>query len=91
MEITFDPRKNERNLRERQLGFDEAAGFDFLTASYFWEIRKGETRIVAAGYLGKRLHMLCFIPTFSGIRVISFRKANEREAKKYDKAKTLDE
>ncbi|HTX77664.1 MAG TPA: BrnT family toxin [Terracidiphilus sp.] len=91
MEITFDPRKHERNLRERKLGFDEAAKFDFLSASYFGEVRGGENRVVAVGYLGNRLHMLCFIPTIAGIRVISFRKANEREARKYGKAKTLDQ
>ena len=91
MEITFDPRKDERNLRERNLGFDEAAQFDFLTASYFGEVRSGESRLVGIGYLRKRLHVLCFIPTPSGIRVISFRKANDREARKYGKAKTIDE
>jgi len=29
VEITFDPAKNERNLRERNLGFAEAAECDF--------------------------------------------------------------
>jgi uncharacterized DUF497 family protein len=91
VEITFDPQKHERNLRERNLGFDEAAQFDFLSASYFGEVRNGEDRVVGIGYLGKRLHVLCFIPTPNGIRVISFRKANEREARKYGKPKTIDE
>jgi uncharacterized DUF497 family protein len=91
VEITFDPQKHERNLRERNLGFDEAAQFDFLSASYFGEVRSGENRIVGIGYLGKRLHVLCFIPTDRGIRVISFRKANDREARKYGKPKTIDE
>jgi len=91
VEITFDPEKHERNLRERNLGFDEADQFDFLSASYFDEVRRGESRIVGIGYLGKRLHVLCFIPKYSGIRVISFRKANDREARKYGKLKTIDE
>jgi uncharacterized protein len=91
VEITFDPGKHERNLRERNLGFDEAANFDFLSASYFAEIRKGEGRLVGVGYLRGRLHVLCFIPTRNGIRVISFRKANEREARKYGKPKAIDE
>ena len=88
MEISFDPRKNERNLRERSLGFDEAVNFDFLSATYLSEVRKGENRLVAIGYLGRRLHVLCFVPT--GIRVISFRKANVREARRYAKPKTID-
>ena len=60
MEITFDPKKSERNLRERNLSFEQAAGFDFASAFYFHELRNGEPRLVAAGYLKKRLHILCF-------------------------------
>lgn len=32
MKIAFDPDKNERNIRERQLPFDNAADFDWETA-----------------------------------------------------------
>ena len=91
VEITYDPRKSERNLRERSLSFDEAERFDFASASYFGEDRKGEHRLIAVGYLRNRLHILCFLPTERGIRVISFRKANDREARKYGKPKTIDE
>ena len=41
------------------------------------------------GYLEKRLHILCFTETMLGIRVISFRKANNREVKKYEQS-TID-
>ena len=91
VEITYDPRKSERNQRERNLGFEQAAEFDFASASYFHELRNGEHRLVGVGYLGIRLHILCFLPTPGGIRVISFRKANDREARKYGKPKTIDE
>ena len=37
-----------------------------------------------------RLHVLCFTEIPDGIRVISFRKANAREVKRYAKAKTAD-
>ena len=90
MEITFDPKKSERNLHERNLGFEQAAQFDFAAASYFNEFRNGEHRLVAVGYLRKRLHILCFLPKTGGFRVISFRKANDREARKYGKPKTID-
>lgn len=86
VEITFDPQKHERNL-----GFNKAAHFDFLSASYFGEFRNGKNRLVEIGYLGNRLYVLCFLPTHDGIRVISFRKANDREARKYGKPKTIDE
>lgn len=90
MAIEYDPAKNERNIRERNLSFDRAADFDFATAAFNTEVRNGETRRVALGYLDKRLHVLCYIPLPDGIRVISFRKANMREAKKNGKAQTVD-
>lgn len=90
MAITYDPAKNERNIRERQLSFERAADFDFATAVFHTEIRNGELRRIAVGYLDKRLHLLCYVPKPDGIRVISFRKTNEREAKRYGKAQTID-
>lgn len=90
MAITYDPAKNERNIRERNLSFDRAADFDFESALFYTEICKGEIRRIAIGYLDKRLHMLCYIPNRDGLRVISFRKTNAREAKKYGKAQTID-
>lgn len=90
MEIEFDPAKNERNIRERGLSFERAADFDFETAGIYTEQRHGELRRVAIGYLDERLHILCYVPTAHGIRVISFRKANGREARKYGKSKTVD-
>jgi uncharacterized protein len=47
-------------------------------------------RRIAVGYLDKRLHLLCYIPEPDGIRVISFRKTDKREAKLYGKAQTID-
>jgi hypothetical protein len=91
VEITFDPAKNQRNIRERGLDFEQVADFDFATAVFHTEVRKGELRRVAVGYLDKRLHLLCYIPYDDGIRVISFRRANNREAMKYGKPKTTDE
>lgn len=90
MAITYDPAKNERNIRQRGLSFERAADFDFVTAVFHREIRKGESRRIAVGYLGKRLHLLCYVPKPDGIRVISFRKTNKREAKRYGKAQTID-
>ncbi|GIX27753.1 MAG: hypothetical protein KatS3mg123_1634 [Burkholderiales bacterium] len=92
MEITFDPAKNARNIRERGLSFERVAEVDFNTALIYPDTRRdyGETRYLALCYLDKRLHVLCFTETETGIRVISFRKANAREARRYGKAQTLD-
>ena len=87
----YDPAKNARNIRERGLSFERATDFDFSTAVFNTEVRKGETRRIAVGYLDRRLHLLCYIPKADGIRVISFRKTNKREAKLYGKPQNLDE
>jgi hypothetical protein len=92
MRISYDSAKNQRNVRDRGLSFDSAAEFDFEGALYAVDKRQdyGETRYVAVGMLGVRLHVLCFAETLEGIRVISFRKANSREVNRYAKAKPTD-
>ncbi|HXP04141.1 MAG TPA: BrnT family toxin [Stellaceae bacterium] len=49
MDVSYDPAKNGRNIRERGLPFDRAADFDFSTAVIEIDRRRdyGETRIVA--------------------------------------------
>ncbi len=86
MEITFDPDKNAENIRTRGLSFELAAEFDFDTALYYPDNRRdyGEIRILALGQIEDRLHALVFTSTENGIRVISFRKANKREVKRYE-------
>lgn len=79
-------------MRERGLSFERAADVDFNDALVLADKRKdyGETRYIALCHLDGRLHVLCFTETQDGIRVISFRKANGREAKRYGKPQTLD-
>lgn len=92
MKIEFDAAKNEKNIRERGLSFEHAGDFDFETAVFLIDDRRdyGETRRISIGYLDNRLHVLCFVFITGGIRVISFRKANPREARKHGKSLTLD-
>jgi len=90
--ISFDPAKDEWNIRVRGLSFSAAADFDFENALYAVDDRRdyGETRYVALGMLRDRLHVLCFVETDDGIRVISFRKANAREVRRYEKTQIID-
>jgi uncharacterized protein len=90
--ISYDPAKNERNIRNHGLSFDAAADFDFEGALFAVDERHdyGESRYIAIGMLGVRLHVLCFAETADGIRVISFRKANAREVKRYAKAQATE-
>lgn len=89
MRITYDPKKNALNIVKHGLSFDAAYDFDFLGAVTRIDARKeyGEKRFVATGYLGSRLHILCYVEAKDGLRVISFRKANIRERRMYEKAK----
>lgn len=88
MKIEFDPEKSAKNERERGLPFTMAKYFDFEKSIRLEDLRRnyGEQRILGYGYIGTRLHVLCYKPiTHSHIRVISLRKANEKEEKFYAK------
>lgn len=86
MEITYDTNKNASNLALRALSFDQVSEFDFQTALFWIDARKDypEVRIAALGLLSGRVHSLVFTETANGIRVISFRRANHREIKRYE-------
>lgn len=86
MKIDFDPVKSEQNLKLRSLSFDRAGEFDWKTAIYSKDNRLDypEIRIIALGFLGVRLHVICFTPIDGGVRIISFRKANRREIRYYE-------
>lgn len=91
MDIEFDPAKSAANESIRGLPFDDAREFDFDDAMYAVDDRRdyGETRIQALGMLRGRVHVLVFRETATGIRVISLRRANVREVRRYEqKART---
>jgi uncharacterized DUF497 family protein len=90
MKIEYDSKKNERNIKTRGLSFECAAEFDWDEAIYYEDDRREypESRIIALGFLNQRLHVMCFTPIQGGIRVISFRKANKREIRYYEKENT---
>ncbi len=86
MDLDYDPAKRQSNLEKHGVDFDDAVHFGFSTA-LVWEDERvdyGEVRWVAIGFLELRLHVICFTETDTGIRVISFRKANKREVKEYE-------
>jgi uncharacterized protein len=87
VKIEFDPLKSERNDILRGISFDCAHDFDWDSALIVEDVRQlyPERRFVAAGLINNRLHILCFTPVVGGIRIISLRKANAREGKRYAK------
>ena len=85
MRITFDPAKRETTLRERGLDFAEAAEvFDDARAELV-DLRFDypEPRTVSFGYLRGRLVVVVWTLAEGGRRVISMRKANDREQRRY--------
>jgi uncharacterized DUF497 family protein len=85
-ELSFDPAKTARNIAERGLSFAQAVDFDFASALFWLDTRKSypEQRIAALGLFAGRVHSLVFAESSTGIRVISFRKANSRVVKRYE-------
>lgn len=85
MKITFDPKKNADNIRERKLSFDEVSKLEWSSAVILEDVRKdyGERRFRVFGYVDERLYAVVFTPRQGAVHVISFRKANSREVKRY--------
>jgi uncharacterized protein len=86
MRISFDVSKSERNVALRGIPFDLAAIFEWDSALIVEDARRdyGERRFQALGRIDGRLYMLVFTPRKSTTHVISLRKANEREVKRYE-------
>lgn len=85
MKISFDPAKRDWTLRERHLDFEEARlvfarrTFDIVDDRFDY----GEKRFISAGYLRGRIVMIVWTPRGLGRHIISMRKANEREVRKF--------
>lgn len=86
MSISFDPRKNERNIAERGLSFSLVEEFEWDSALVVEDVRRdyGERRFQALGMITGRLHALVFTPRAGQVHVISLRKANRREMRLYE-------
>lgn len=81
--IDFDPIKRKVTLAERGLDFSQAG--EVFDGKHFTRLddRKDylEDRYITVGWLGTRLVVLVWTQRGKARRVISMRKANEREQK----------
>jgi uncharacterized DUF497 family protein len=88
MGYTWDDAKRRKTLDKRGLDFQDCelvfAGptFSFLDSRFNY----GEERTVTIGFLKGRMVAVVHCDRGSDIRIISMRKANGRERKKYEKA-----
>jgi uncharacterized DUF497 family protein len=87
IEITFDPAKDSTNRVKHGLSLTEARRLDWDTALIERDDRRnyGEDRMLGIGYVGHRLHVVVFVERDGARRIISLRKTNEREDKRYAK------
>ena len=84
----WDEEKRDANLREHKIDFNAVYRFEWQTAFIFIDDREdyGELREVAIGFIGLGLYVLTFTRRGERIRIISLRKAEKRDARKYVEA-----
>lgn len=85
MQIEFDPEKRNRTLAERQLDFARASEVfaDVNVTAADTRLNYGELRFTTVGVLDGRMVILVWTPRGEVRRIISMRKANEREIAKF--------
>jgi uncharacterized protein len=86
MEISYDAEKRALTLEKRGLDFEDAVHVFAGTTIDVEDDRRdyGETRWLSFGLLGDRLVALVWTPRGEARHIISMRKANDRERKKYE-------
>jgi uncharacterized DUF497 family protein len=85
MEFDWDDDKRDANREKHGLDFADAKFLAWETAQILIDDRRdyGEARYQAYGLLNGRLHVIAFTPRGDKIRLISFRKANDKEVRRY--------
>jgi len=87
MQIEYDPAKDAINRSKHGISLADALQFEWDTADIEEDTRHdyGEQRFEATGYVGQRLYVVVFCFRGQIKRIISVRKANLREMKRYAK------
>jgi len=85
MAIVFDPAKREATLARRGLDFADAGEVfaSLLVENPDDRFDYGEPRFVTVGLLAGRMVVVVWTPRGEDRHVISMRKANEREQRRY--------
>lgn len=87
VKIAFDPAKNVVNIEKHDgVSLADAKAFEWDSAVIWLDHRRdyGENRMIGLGYIGERLFNVVFVDRSDGVRrIISLRKANLREVKRY--------
>ena len=83
--ISFDPEKDRLNLAKHgvSLGLARELEWEGLAARPDLRFDYGEARYVGYAPLGERVYSVVFVERGGGLRIISLRKANDREVATY--------
>jgi uncharacterized DUF497 family protein len=86
MQITFNEAKDALNRSNHGLSLSEAEKLEWDDALIWQDTRRdyGEVRMIALGEIGKRLYCVVYVDREGGRRIISLRKANQKEFDKYE-------
>lgn len=85
MEIEWDQAKNDDNLASHGLGFADFAGYDTQPAVVVDDRYKyGETRYRAFGRIDGKGYCLVYTMRGTTMRLISFRRARDKEMRRYE-------
>lgn len=85
MEYDWDEEKRKENLRKHNVDFSLACLFNWGFALIEQDLRKnyGESRFSSVAPIGERLYVMVYTIRKETVRIISLRKANLREWRKY--------
>ncbi len=85
MDITFDQAKSVANLKKHGLTLGDAGFIDWDTLMTKKDVRReyAETRMIGYAFIGERLHCVVYTDRGNKRRIISLRKANNRELEDY--------
>ena len=86
VKIAFDPTKDAINRSKHDISLREAARLDWkrVLAKLDTPIDYGEPRQIGYGPIGRRLYCVVFVDRGDTLRIISLRKANNREIDRYE-------
>jgi len=85
MNILFDPTKDVANLAKHGVSLALASEVEWGEAVIWLDVRRdyGEPRMSALAPCGGLLFFIAFVERADGRRVISLRRANPREVRRY--------
>lgn len=84
MEYEWNEYKRAVNITQHGVDFKDIESFDWATCLSILDTRFEEPRYAALGLIGKRLYFVAYTIRVTNIRIISMRKANKREIRKYE-------